>query len=339
MRSAAWSPVPFVLGALLVLGTLLALGAAPVRGQPLVWKLSEEYPASSIPGEGDTLFAALLRDKSAGLIIVEPKFDAALGYRSKQTLDAVASGAVPLGDMYAGALGEAEPFFLLPSLPFLAVSIEQARQLYDAARPGYEAVLARHNQKLLFASLWPPSGIWAKRAIADEAALRGLRIRTFDVTATETFRQLGAAPALISFADAMPRLRAGELDAVLSSGDGGAGAKLWEILSYFTEVNYAMPLSFATIGLAAWDGLPPDMQRAVTEAAGETEARQWQAMRGRVGANYERMRANGVTITAAIDPALAARLRQAGAMAVEAWASRVGADGAAILARYRSGKP
>jgi TRAP-type transport system periplasmic protein len=327
MRSVAWWLA------------LLVFVVAPAFGQPLVWSLSEEYPATSIPGEGDTFFARLVHDKTAGLIVVEPKFDAALGYRSKQTLDAVASGAVPLGDMYAGALGEAEPLFLLPSLPFLAASIDQARLLYDAARPAYEAVLARHNQKLLFASVWPPSGIWAKRAIADEPALRGLRIRTFDVTATETFRQLGAAPAMISFADAMPRLRAGELDAVLSSGDGGAGARLWEILPHFTEVSYAMPLSFATIGRAAWDALPPDLMRAVTEAAGETEARQWQAMGGRVGANYERMRANGVTITTEIDPALARRLRQVAAAAVEDWADRVGADGAAILARYRSGKP
>lgn len=333
MKPAVWSSVPFGLCALLVLAAL------PARGQPLVWPLSEEYPATSIPGEGDTGFAALLHDKSGGLIEVVPKFDAALGYRSKQTLDAVAAGAIPLGDMYAGALGEAEPLFLLPSLPFLATSIAQARKLYDAARPSYEAALARHNQRLLFASLWPPSGIWAKRAVTDEAALKGLRIRTFDVTATETFRGLGAAPALISFADAMPRLRAGELDAVLSSGDGGAGAKLWEILPHFTEVNYAMPLSVATIGLATWDALPPDLQRAVTEAAAETETRQWQAMQGRVAANYQRIRANGVTIAETIDPALATRLRQAGAMAVDAWVSRLGGDGAAILARYRAAAP
>jgi TRAP-type C4-dicarboxylate transport system substrate-binding protein len=327
MRRAAWSLA------------LLVLAAVPARGQPLVWMLSEEYPASSIPGEGDTMFAALLREKSGGLIVVEPNFDAVLGWRSKQTLDAVASGAVPLGDMYAGALGEAEPLFLLPSLPFLAAGIAEARKLYDAARPAYGAVLAHHNQKLLFASLWPPSGIWAKRAVTDEAALKGLRIRTFDVTATETFRALGAAPALISFADALPRLRAGELDAVLSSGDGGAGAKLWEILPHFAAIDYAMPLSFATIGLTAWNALPPDLQRAVMDAAGETEARQWRAMQGRVGANYERMRANGVAIAEAVDPALAARLRQAGAMVVEAWAARIGGEGAAILARYRPTAP
>lgn len=326
MKAVAWSLA------------LLVLGIGPAAAQPVVWKLSEEYPASSIPGEGDATFAALVRDKSAGHIVVEPKFDAALGYRSKQTLDAVASGAVALGDMYAGALGEIEPVFLLSSLPFLAVTIEHATRLYAAARPVYEAALARHDQKLLFASLWPPSGIWAKRPVADEAALHGLRIRTFDVTATETFRHLGAVPALISFADALPRLRAGELDAVLSSGDGGAGARLWEILPHFTEINYAMPLSFATIGRATWDSLPPDLQRAVAAAADETEARQWQAMRGRVSANYERMRANGVTITSTLAPALSAQLREAGAMAVEDWAARVGDDGTAVLARYRSGK-
>jgi len=327
MRPAAWSLA------------LLVLAAIPSRSQPLVWALSEEYPATSIPGEGDTTFAALLREKSGGLIEVVPKFDAALGWRSKQTLDAVAAGAVPLVDMYAGALGEAEPLFLLPSLPFLTASIEQARTLYDAAKPSYESALARHDQKLLFASLWPPSGIWARRPVADEAALKGLRIRTFDVTATEAFRGLGAAPALISFADALPRLRAGELDAVLSSGDGGAGARLWEVLPHFTAINYAMPLSFATIGRATWDALPPDLQRAVREAAGETETRQWQAMQGRVAANYQRMRANGVAIADSIDPALAARLRRAGTMAVEAWASRLGGEGTAILARYRASTP
>ena len=81
---------------------------------------------------------------------------------------------------------------------------------------------------------------------------------------------------------------------------------------------------------------PHQQQRGGDHAAREVPEQQ---QRRRVGANYERMRANGVTITAALDPALSARLRQAGAMAVEAWASRVGADGAAILARYRSGKP
>jgi hypothetical protein len=39
----------------------------------------------------------------------------------------------------------------------------------------------------------------------------------------------------------VPRLRAGELDAVLSSGDGGAGARLWEVLPHFTALDYASP--------------------------------------------------------------------------------------------------
>ena len=43
----------------------------------------------------------------------------------------------------------------------------------------------------------------------------------------------------------MPRLRAGELDAVLSNGDGGAGARLWEVLRHFSSIDYAWPLSLA----------------------------------------------------------------------------------------------
>jgi TRAP-type transport system periplasmic protein len=333
MKPAVWSSVPFGLCALLVLAAL------PARGQPLVWPLSEEYPATSIPGEGDTGFAALLREKSGGLIEVVPKFDAALGYRSKQTLDAVAAGAIPLGDMYAGALGEAEPLFLLPSLPFLATSIAQARKLYDAARPSYEAALARHNQRLLFASLWPPSGIWAKRAVTDEAALKGLRIRTFDVTATETFRGLGAAPALISFADAMPRLRAGELDAVLSSGDGGAGRKLWDYLPYFSEITYSLPLSVAGVNKAVYDGLSADQRAAVDAASRQTEAELWLALSTRLQENYARMRQNGVTIDSTPAPAIADALRSGAATAQQTWCGRSGPICAEILDAFKAGKP
>jgi len=47
----------------------------------------------------------------------------------------------------------------------------------------------------------------------------------------------------------------GEIDAVLSSGDGGAGRKLWDHLPHFSEINYAIPLSFTTVNLDKWKAL------------------------------------------------------------------------------------
>ena len=120
----------------------LLLAAAPAAAQTITWQMANEYPATSIHGEGDQFFARELAERSSGRIVITHSFDAALGYRSKDLLDAVARGAVPVADMYIGALGDIHPIFLLPSLPFLAVTPEQIQE-------ATEAVLVPENRVVL----------------------------------------------------------------------------------------------------------------------------------------------------------------------------------------------
>jgi TRAP-type C4-dicarboxylate transport system substrate-binding protein len=139
----------------------------------------------------------------------------------------------------------------------------------------------------------------------------------------------------LSFADAMPKLRDGSLDAVLSSGDGGAGQRLWEILPNFAEITYAMPISIATMNQAAFAALPDDLKGAVEAAARETEQRQWAAIVTRQRENHDRIRGQGVSLNPTPDPTLMQALRAAAAPAIAAWTASAGADGAALLARFR----
>ena len=108
----------------------------------------------------------------------------------------------------------------------------------------------------------------------------------YDVTGVDVLRAVGAAPENLSFADTMPRLKDGSIAAVLSSGDGGAGRRLWDYLPHFTEVTYAVPLSFTTVNLETWSRLSAELQRAVSEAATSTEERQWRIVRTRLEENY-----------------------------------------------------
>jgi TRAP-type C4-dicarboxylate transport system substrate-binding protein len=323
----------------LVLCLAFAGGAAaqttkPPAAPPITWVMPNEYPATSIHGEGDRYFADEVTKKSRGRIVITHQFENESGLRSRDMLDAVATNKVPVADLFGGALGETEPVFLLPSLPFLAVTTEQARALFESAQATYERVLAKHNQKLLYPSPWPPSGIWAKRAITTQEGLKDLRIRTYDANGTVTFKALGADPQQISFSDAVKKLTSGEIQAVLSSGDGGAGARLWDYLDHFTAINYAMPLSLVTINLDVWNQLSPALQRAVRDAATATEARQWTAIRARVDANYTRMRANLVTVTPSVPAELTAALKAAGKVATSSWLEQVGAEGRLLLADY-----
>ena len=309
----------------------LAFGLPSAAVAQTVWEMPTEYPASAIPGEGVASFARLVNERSGGRLTINPSFDAAKGIKSAGMVAAVQEGKVAAGDAFAGALGAVNPLFGLSSLPFLATSIEDAKRLAEIARPTYAKVFAGYGQRILYTTPWPASGIWSKQPVTSAKDLAGLSIRTYDATSTTVMDNAGAKAVNLSFADAMPKVKDGSVTAVLSSGDGGAGRNLWQFLPHFSEVNYALPISLATVNLAAYEALPADLRAIVDEAAAETERRQWSAIRTRLDENYARMRANGVIIHADLPADLTQRLATAGKAAVEEWRGKAGAEGAAIL--------
>jgi len=321
----------------LVLACVVLLLVAPVTvaAQAVRLTMANEYPATSIQGEADARFAREVTERSGGRMQFVHQYDASAGVRSKNMVQAIGRGSVPIGNTYMGALGAIDPVFLLPSLPFLATTVEQGKTLADVARPAYERALARHNQKLLFLSPWPAAGLWAHKPIDSVDALKGLRLRTADSSGVLAFRAAGAVPVQVSFADAIPQLKSGQLDAVLSSGDGGAGARLMETLRHFTAIEYAVTMSMVTINADAWQALDPALQAVVLAAAADTEARQWEIMKTRVAINYARMREAGVSITTELSADYRRALRAAGQVAVDDWVQTMGPAAAPILDAYR----
>ncbi|MES2010819.1 MAG: TRAP transporter substrate-binding protein [Pseudomonadota bacterium] len=313
---------------------LLACGANLAWAQPAAaatWRMATEYPASAMPGEGLATFADEVKARTAGAIDVKPSFDASAGVKSAQMPAAVKEGRLEGGDAFGGALGAVDPLFLLSSLPFVATSVDSARRLAELARADYARAFEAQGQHLLYVTPWPPTGLWSRNAVGTLTDLRALSVRTYDETSTEVMRAAGAQPTNLSFADAMPRLKDGSVNAVLSSGDGGAGRKLWDYLPNFTAIGYAMPLSFTTVNAAAYAALPPALRASVDAAAQATEQKQWARLGTRLDENTTRMRANGVTIQDNPAPAVQQALRDAGAGAVAAWRTRVGSERAGVL--------
>src|SRR6266436_4398361 len=319
-------------------GALLLLHPAAARAQT-VWDMATEYPQSAMPGLGVTTFAKHVAESSAGKLQIRPSFDASAGIRSAGMLAAIAEGRVQAGDAFAGALEAEDAIFALPSLPFLVTSIADARRLADIARPHLAAALQKKGLRLLYLTPWPPSGIWSKTPLKTASDLSGLSIRTYDKTSTEVFAGAGAKAASISFADTMPKLIDGSVNAVLSSGDGGAGRKLWQYLPYFSEITYSLPLSVASVNQAVYDGLSGDWREAVDEASGQTERELWLALSTRLQENYQRMRQNGVTIDSSPAPDVVAALQSGAVAAQQAWCTRSGPTCPRVLEAFKAGRP
>ena len=321
-----------------LVAALLLLCPSAIRAQA-VWDMPTEYPQSAMSGLGITIFAKHVAELSAGKLQIRPSFDGAAGIRSAGMLAAIADGRVQAGDAFAGALEAEDAIFALPSLPFLVTSIADARRLADLARPDLAAALQNKSQRLLYLTPWPPTGIWSKAPLKTPSDLSSLSIRAYDKISSEVFASAGAKATSISFADTMPKLVDGSINAVLSSGDGGSGRKLWEFLPYFSEITYSLPLSVASVNQALYESLSADLREAVDAAARQTETELWLALATRLQENYQRMRQNGVVIDSSADPAIVAALQSGAAAAQRAWCTRSGPTCVRILDAFKAGKP
>ncbi|WP_016914870.1 TRAP transporter substrate-binding protein [Vreelandella stevensii] len=297
---------------------------------------SNEYNASSIHAQGDAYFIERVDELTQGEVAITLHTGGALGFNSGDHFYAVADGAIDIADTLSGTMSGVDSIFLLSSLPFLVNDIEDARRLYDIARPYYEAVFEDNDQVLLYASPWPPSGIWSRGDIEHASDLQGLKIRTFDRSGTETFRNLGASPVSLSWGDVVPQLATGGISAVLTSAEAGANASFWEHQDYFSAVQYAIPLNMVHMNKAVFDALDETQQEAVLEAARLTDEHNWEAVITRTEENYRTLAEHGVVVNDPATQDVMEALSQASESVIDNWLATSGEVGEAILDAFRS---
>lgn len=299
---------------------------------------SNEYNANSIHAQGDQYFIEKVKELSNGEIDITLHSGGALGYKSADHFYAVADNAVQIADTLAGTMSGIDPIFLLSSLPFLAEGDDQAERLYDIAKPYYAEVFEDNNQVLLYASPWPASGIWSKEKVDSQATLQGLKIRTYDKNGTLTLREAGASPVKLSWADVVPQLSTGGIEAVLTSADAGASGSFWEHLDHYSAIQYAIPLNMVHMNRDAFEDLSDAEQNIIMKAAQLTDEHNWETVRTRVENNYEELNEHDVAIHDDLPEAFIAHLQAAAQPALEEWLEDVGDRGEDILAEFKNEK-
>ena len=297
----------------------------------VTWRMTTEYPENNISGIGLATFASHVSDRTHGFVTVTNAFDNQLKINSGEMPRAALDGRIAGGDAFAGALSGLDPVLGLSTLPFLVQSVDLARATNLRARPLYEKVLAARGLKLLYVTIWPATGLWSERSLEGADDLPKLNLRAYDANSTDVMRAAGANAQFLPMDAALAGLREHRLNAFLTSGDGGAGRKLWDFLPHFTAINYAMPISIAFVRSDAFAELSEPMQREVLAAAAETEQSQLALLTHRTIENYARMRDNGVHIAEPAPAFLVAELRKAAKDAIAAWETRAGAEATAIV--------
>ncbi len=273
----------------------MVVALAPASAQTHRWDMPNEY-AKAAGHYYDEIFANKLREATDGAIDITNHYGGALGYKSKDHWKVIEDGAAQIASTYTGVFSGIDPIFLLVSMPFLARNIDESRALYEAARPWYAAAFEKGNQILVLAVPFPPVGIWAQQPVTNLDELAQIKIRTYDKTGTVSLNAAGANAVQLSWADIIPGLTTGTINAVLTNGEGGFLSKFHEHMDHFTAINYVAGTSMFHMNRDIFDSLSPELQETFLRVARETEDEAWEAIKERVDNAYVMMQEGGVTV-------------------------------------------
>ena len=315
----------------------LALGAtAALAGRATAaarWRLATPYPEGNFQTLSTQFFAEDLARESKGRLAIDVYANDSL-----MPFDSIASSVMgnqlELGEIQLSWLGPSLPVAEVDSVPFLASTYGEARQLWAASRPVFQRLFGRFNLVLLKAVPWPPVGLASRTRLAQVSDLAG---RRFLVTSpvTRAFAQaVGAQPVELSPAMAPAAFGAGQFDALFVPAVEGLGQGPAKGVVYY-DIGAWLPKNAVIMSNLLYETLSTEDQEMLLQLAETAEARGWTASQqeyDRRGATLSRL---GIALEAP-SPALLQGLRSIGDGLARDWLGRAGYDGEDILRAYRN---
>lgn len=256
------------------------------------WIVSTSYPDDTVSGRAAADFTRLLNYGRLPGIHVSPRF----ADRTVSAQGFSESAASPFRLLFSADLASSEAILGVSARPFQVSSPEEAFELNCHAKPAYRSAFAHHDLVLLAVVPWPPTGIWSRFPLTRVDDLAKMRVRTYDTSSGHLLEATGAQTVSLPIQKALTEIKAGSIDAVMSSGDGAAGRAYAIQLKNFTAIQYAWPVSFLVASKSFFRGLSAQQRSAIYDAGARTEQLAWNRLAERIRKNYEQMRVEGVAV-------------------------------------------
>jgi len=316
-----------------LMGLLFSLTLFSTAMAKTKWDLHLNYPAGNFHSQGAKTFADKVAKATNGELTIVLHPGASLGFKGPELLRAVAEGQLALAEIPTGMVEGDAPVLALTAQPFISTNAFEQRLLYQLAKPIYAKNLKRFNQKTLYTSIWPFSGIYTQRQIQSEADLKGLKMRVYDGTGLSFGKATGIAARKMPFSEVYPAMKAGLLDSMYTSSPSGVDAKAWEILKFFTPINIVGPVNMINVNQAAWDKIDKKTQEIVLEIATQMEDDMWNLAGDMDRKSRATLIENGMTINP-VSKEFRAELNAIGERLRAQWAKKAGSDAQAVLSQY-----
>ena len=244
---------------------------------------------------GLMLMAKRVSELTKGDLSLRVEYGGSLGYKGAELLNAVNDGQLDIAEMVTSNVAGDAPVLALRTLPMLVDSWQEVELFDKLAKPYYEKVLDRKNQKLLLISPWPFGGLWSKKKVTDIKDMQGLKIRSYDRNGALFAAACKAQALNVPYAETYTGLATGLIDSTITSSISVREGKFYEVCKFHMPIRFSTASSITTINRKVWDKLTPDQQKALMTAAAECEKFLRDEVKRVVAENDDFCYHNGVT--------------------------------------------
>lgn len=314
-----------------------AVGGILIASTPaaaVTWDMATPYPDFEFHTRNIRQFAEDVKAATGGKLEIKVHSAQSL-IKHPEIKNAIRSRQVPIGELLLSRLSNEAPVYELDAIPFLASSYTEARKLWDVQKAKVEELLGRQSLRVLFVVPWPPQGLYAKKAIESTDDLQGLRFRTYNSVTERMARLLNMVPTQTEATEMATAFITGRVDAMMTSPSGGAQNKAWDWSTHFYDVQGWLPKNVIVVNEDAFNELDEATRAGLLKAAATAQERGWTMSEADHKEGIDLLVKGGMK---GIEPnaKLVEGLKAIGRTMTDDWLKKAGADGEAVIAKYRA---
>ena len=317
--------------ATLIAAALAACGTAQAQTK---WDMPTPYSDGEFHTRNIKQFVEDVQKATGGKLAIQVHANGSL-IKHPDILRAVSTGQVNIAEFLLGQFGNEDPVFAADNIPFVAAGYDNAFKFYQAQKPLLAKKLEGRGMRLLYSVAWPGQGFYTKEPLKSVDDLKGTKFRTYSPLTARLAELLGASPTVIQVPEIPQMFATGAVHAMITSSATGTSTKAWEFVKNYYRTSAFHPKNVVVVNQRGYAGLPKDQQNALVKAAASAEKRGWDMSRAREKEGDETLAKNGMTVHTP-DAKMRAAFQKIGNQMAQEWEKAAGADGRAIVKRYRS---
>ena len=316
-----------------LLASIVALALTGAAHAQTKWDMPTPYSDGEFHTINVRQFVEDVQKATGGKLEIQVHSNGSL-IKHPDILRAVSTGQVNIAEFLLSQFGNEDPVFAADNVPFVAAGYDNAWKFYQAQKPELQASLKKRGLRLLYSVAWPGQGFYTKEPLKSVEDLKGTKFRTYSPLTARLAELLGASPTVIQVPEIPQMFATGAVHAMITSSATGTSTKAWEFVKNYYKTSAFHPKNVVVVNERGFSRLPKDQQAALTKAAAAAEKRGWEMSKAREKEGDETLAKNGMTVREP-DAKMKAAFQKIGAQMAQEWEKSAGAQGQAILKRYR----